>query len=321
MARLVDDLLDVSRISRGQIALRTEPVDLAAAVARAVEISRPLIDARHHALTVEVPPEPLPVDGDLTRLAQVFANLLNNAAKYTPDGGRVGLTVAHAGDTAEVRVRDTGVGIPPNLLPLVFDLFTQAERSLDRAQGGLGIGLSLVKTLVELHGGTVEAHSDGPGRGSEFVVRLPLTEAAAPGAVPGVDAARPAPHSAHRSPHAQRVLVVDDNVDAATSMTVVLRAAGYATEAAHDGPAALALARDFRPEVALLDIGLPGMDGFELARRLRAEADGRPLLLIALTGYGGEDARRRAEAAGIDGYLVKPVDPEEVLALLQRAAV
>jgi PAS domain S-box-containing protein len=319
LTRLVDDLLDVSRITSGRIALRREPVDLAAAVERAVETSRPLLDARRHTLTVRLPAEPLRLDGDLTRLAQVFANLLNNAAKYTPDGGRVDLVAAREGGDAVVRVRDSGVGIPPDLLPQVFDLFTQAERSLDRAQGGLGIGLSLVKTLAELHGGRVEAHSAGPGNGSEFVVRLPLRTSEAEGLK---DERGPDSSAAlHPLSAGKRVLVVDDNVDTALTMARLLRAAGHATEAAYDGPAALAAARRFRPDVVLLDIGLPGMDGYQVARALRAEADGERPLLVALTGYGGDGAKQQAAAAGFDRHLVKPVDPDEVQALVRAAAV
>jgi CheY-like chemotaxis protein/two-component sensor histidine kinase len=316
MSRLVDDLLDVSRIARGKIALREDVVDLATAVDRAVETSRPLLDARGHTLTADVSRGPLWVRGDLTRLAQVFANLLNNAAKYTPDGGRVSVTVTRDGETAVVRVQDTGVGIPPDLLPRVFDLFTQADRSLDRAQGGLGIGLSLVKMLVELHGGQVAAHSGGPGRGSEFVVRLPLTDAPVGDGSPQSDRPKPADVAGPL-----RVLVVDDNTDAATSMAMLLRAVGHVTEAVHDGPAAVAAADRFRPHVVLLDIGLPGMDGYEVARRLRAAEDGTRRLLIAVTGYGGEDVRRRAEAAGFDRHLVKPVDPADVHAMLRAAGV
>jgi CheY-like chemotaxis protein/two-component sensor histidine kinase len=320
MARLVDDLLDVSRITRGMISLQTAVVDLAAAIDRAVETSRPLLDARGHDLAVDVTPGPLWVRGDLTRLAQVFANLLNNAAKYTPDSGRVTVTVTRDAGTVTARVADTGVGMPPELLPRVFDLFTQADRSLDRAQGGLGIGLSLVKTLVELHGGRVEAHSGGPGRGSEFVVRLPVVTGEPVRGASATREGQPRLSGASRA-GSLRVLVVDDNADAATSMALLLRAAGHVTEAAHDGPAAVAAAERFRPDVVLLDIGLPGMDGYEVARRLRAAGDGRRPLLVAVTGYGGDVVRRRATEAGFDHHLVKPVDPEAVQALFRAAGV
>jgi PAS domain S-box-containing protein len=314
MARLVDDLLDVSRITRGMITLRPEVVNLTTAIDRAVETARPLIDARRHDLTVNAPAGPIWVEGDLTRLAQVFANLLNNAAKYTPDGGRVTVDVKSGPAEVVVRVRDTGVGITAELLPEVFDLFTQADRSLDRTQGGLGIGLSLVKTLAELHRGSVEAHSGGPGQGSEFIVRLPLSQRFHQTAT---SAKRT---TTDRAPAAERVLVVDDNADAAETMAVLLRAAGHVTETAGNGPEALAAIERFRPDAVLLDIGLPGMDGYEVARRLRSLV-GPELLLIAVTGYGGDDVKRLAAEAGFDRHLVKPVNPEDLQAVLRSAAV
>jgi PAS domain S-box-containing protein len=307
LSRLVDDLLDVSRLSTGKVQLQKGPVELAAVLARAVETSRPLIDARRHELTVAVPDEPVWVDGDATRLAQVVSNLLNNAAKYTEEGGRIALAAGREGDEAVLRVRDTGVGIPAEMLGQVFDLFTQVDRGLDRAQGGLGIGLTLVKSLAEMHGGRVTAHSEGAGRGSEFVVRLP--------ALPGPP--RTAEGGTARSPDRpdvppRRVLVVDDNVDAAQTLALMLRALGHEVRTAHDGPAALREAELLRPEVVLLDIGLPRMDGYEVARRLReTEGLGQPLL-VALTGYGQEEDRRRAAAAGFDVHLVKPADPQTV---------
>ena len=311
LARLVDDLLDVSRITSGKITLRREPTDLSAVVTQAVETSRPLIDERRHTLTETLPPEPVPVKGDATRLAQVIDNLLNNAAKYTPEGGRIDLALAREGATAAVRVRDTGAGIPPEMLPHVFGLFTQVDRTLDRSQGGLGIGLTLVKRLTEMHGGTVHAFSAGPGQGSEFVVRLPMID--------GGPRSTAAPADLSAAPTRRqplRVLVVDDNVDAAESLAMLLRVEGHEVEAVHDGPSALAAARRFRPQVVLLDLGLPGMDGHEVARRLRQEPDLGPLRLVALTGYGQDDDRRRSQAAGFDAHLVKPASPEALQQVL-----
>ncbi len=312
LVRLVDDLLDVSRITSGKINLVKRPVDVATVVERAVESSRPLIEQRRHALTVSVPDEPLRVEADLTRLAQVVWNLLNNAAKYTPEGGHIGLTVERQAGEVVLRVRDDGMGIPPDVLPKVFDLFTQAERTLDRAEGGLGIGLTLVRRLTEMHGGTVAVHSDGPGRGSEFAVRLPLLPDEPAPARPGRQEPRAAPTAAPR-----RILVVDDNTDSAESLATLPRLLGNQVRTAPDGPCALDAAASYRPDVILLDIGLPGMDGYEVARRLRAEDRyGRPLL-AALTGYGGEEDRRRARAAGFDRHMIKPVEIEVLQDMLK----
>ena len=311
LARLVDDLLDVSRITRGKINIHKEPVELATVIARAVETSRPLLDARGQALAVSLPPEPVLVEGDATRLAQVFANLLNNAAKYTNDGGRVAVTVERDGGEIVVRVRDTGIGIPAELLPRVFDLFTQGDRSLARSEGGLGIGLTLVRSLVEMHGGKAEAFSAGPGQGSEFVVRLPILERRR--------SRRPAPGEAEAAGHGttpRRILVVDDNHDAAESLALLLRAEGHEVRTAHDGATALDAVRAYQPEIVLLDIGLPKMDGYEVARRLRAQEGTRRALLVALTGYGQEEDRRRAAEAGFDAHLVKPADLGALHALL-----
>jgi len=310
LTRLVDDLLDVSRITRGKITLQKERLDLAAVVARAVETSRPQIEFRRHELAVMLPQEPVWVEGDGTRLAQVFANLLNNAAKNTPDAGHIRLLVEAGPGTGVVRVRDDGLGIPADLLPRVFDLFTQGDRSLARSEGGLGIGLTMVKSIVEMHGGTVEARSAGLGQGSEFVVRLPAAPgesalAARDGRGERLD--RPASHS-------RRVLVVDDNHDAAASLAMVLRIDGHDVRTAQDGPAALQEAELFRPEAILLDIGLPQMDGYEVARRLRGQVGLNKALLVALTGYGQDEDRRRAKEAGFDAHLTKPADA----ALLQR---
>jgi signal transduction histidine kinase/CheY-like chemotaxis protein len=312
LTRLVDDLLDVSRITRGKIHLQKQRVDVAAVVARAVEACRPLLDARKHTLHMSTPVDPVEVEGDPTRLSQIVANLLNNAAKYTEEGGHIRLTLERSATQAIVHVRDNGIGISADLLPHVFDLFVQADRSLDRAQGGLGIGLTLVKSLVEAHGGTVTATSDGIGKGSEFSVQLPLAVAAAA----HVNGASSSPKGAVAR---RRILIVDDNTDAAQSLGAFMRLAGHETRVTYDGPAALSAAGEFNPDVVLLDIGLPGMSGYDVARHLRAQAGN--LLLIAVTGYGQEEDRQRAREAGFDHHFVKPVDPEILGALLQGNAV
>ncbi|WP_438021853.1 GAF domain-containing protein [Sorangium sp. So ce233] len=315
MVRMVDDLLDVSRITRGKVELRRERVDLRSVLNGALETSRPLIEAAAHELAVRLPAEPLLLDADPTRLAQVFANLLNNAAKYTPGGGVIRLAAQREGAGVVVRVVDNGVGIPADMLPKVFDMFTQVVRSIDRAQGGLGIGLTLVRRLVELHGGTVHAESEGPGHGSTFTVRLPL-------------AAAEEPASRHSSPGpagrdaaaALRILVVDDNVDGAESLALLLRMSGHRTRAVHTGPEAMTAARELGADVVFLDIGLPGMSGYEVARRLRAEPGFAGLVLVALTGWGTEDDRRQAREAGFDHHLTKPVDAAEVRRLVASVA-
>ncbi|MBX6313005.1 MAG: response regulator, partial [Isosphaeraceae bacterium] len=317
LARLVDDLLDVSRINSGKIELRKGLTDLREVISRAVEVARPLIEARHHEFSVSLPEDPLPLEADTARLEQILSNLLNNAAKYTEPGGQITLVAERDGGDAVVRIRDTGIGIDPELLPHVFDMFTQADRSLDRSQGGLGIGLTLVRRLVELHGGSVTATSDGLGRGSEFIVRLP---ALAPGASlephdTGDEGQSPDNIGPTRS---RRVLVVDDNVDGARILARLLAAIGYQVDVAHDGPSALQAAQAGRPEVILLDIGLPGMDGYEVARRIRGLEGLDQVLLVALTGYGQESDRIRASAAGFDHYLVKPVDPKMMRDLMAR---
>jgi len=315
LTRLVDDLLDVGRISSGKIALRKEPIEINAAVQRAVEASRPLADASRHTLEVRLSPEPLSVDGDLIRLAQVVLNLLTNAIKYTPAGGRIEVDVAREGAFAVVRVKDTGIGMSPELMPKVFDLFVQGERSLDRSEGGLGIGLTLVKRLVSLHGGTVSAHSDGPGRGSEFAISLPaLAQSAEPKKVESVASGA----AAHRR---SRVLVVDDNRDSADTLAALLEAWGHDVRTLYDGPSAIAAVAEFKPNVVLLDIGLPKMNGYEVAAQLRQLANRRPLILVAFTGYGQDEDRRRVREAGFDYHLVKPLEPAELEKILDSVTV
>ena len=309
MVRLVDDLLDLSRITTGKLELRKERVDLAAVLRDAAEASRPLIDRGGHTLTVALPPDPVWLDADPTRLGQIFLNLLNNAAKYSEPGGHVRLSAGRDGGEVVVRVRDTGIGIPATHLPHVFDIFVQVDSSWQRAQGGLGIGLSLVKEFVGLHGGRVEAHSDGPGTGSEFVVRLPVAVAAA---AAGGPTARPETARGSR----RRVLVADDNRDAADSLAMLLGYMGHDVRAAYDGEAALAAAAAFRPELVLMDLGMPKMDGYEAARRIRAEPWGGARFLVALTGWGADDDRERTRAAGFDRHLVKPVDPAALTTLI-----
>ena len=313
LGRLVDDLLDLSRIARGKMQLRKEWVDLGQAVQRSAEASRLLVESRKHELTVSVPTPPVRLLADPTRLEQILTNLVNNAARYTPPGGRIGLTAAQEGDEIVLRVRDTGIGIPPEMLSRIFGLFAQVERSQERAEGGLGIGLSLVKSLTEMHGGKAEAHSAGPGRGSEFVVRWPPPTQETPESV------KTPPQEAPAIERAVRVLLVDDNVDAAESLAMLLRLWGHEVAVAHDGPGALRAAEAQRPEVALLDIGLPGMDGYELARRLRPLPGLGRAVLVALTGWGQEDDRRRSQEAGFDHHLVKPVELSALQELLAQA--
>jgi signal transduction histidine kinase/DNA-binding response OmpR family regulator len=312
LVRLVDDLLDISRITRSMIHLQTEPVDVAAVVQRAVEVSQPLLDARRLQFSVSLPPAPLWVRADPVRLAQVLANLLNNASKYTQEGGCVGLAAAREDGQAVFRVRDNGVGIAAEMLARIFDLFTQVDRSLDRARGGLGIGLTLVKRLVELHGGTVQAFSAGVGKGSEFVVRLPVIADPPAASASNNHGAKPG-----QAP-SRRVLVVDDHIDAANSLATLLRLQGHHVRLAHTGAAALQEAAAFRPELVLLDIGLPEIDGYEVARRLRQDLGLTDSVLAALTGYGQEEDRRRSQRAGIDVHLVKPVNLETLYKLLAR---
>jgi PAS domain S-box-containing protein len=309
MARLVDDLLDVSRISRGKITLRKEVVDLGAIVNRAVETVRPLINEQKQELLVTLPPEPVLLEADQTRLEQILANLLNNAAKYTDRSGHINLTVRRQANDVEVHVSDTGIGISADMLPRIFDMFVQADQRSNRSKGGLGIGLSLVRRLVEMHGGSITAHSAGSGQGSEFVVRLPLVSIPQKGV--NTVASRCSSRSVRR-----RVLVVDDNKDAAETLGALLRLRGHEVQVAFDGATALAAARASRPDFILLDLGMPGMDGYEVAQQLREQPALRHTVLVALTGWGQEDDRRRSQAAGFDFHMVKPVEPDLVDALL-----
>ncbi len=308
MMHLIDDLLDLSRISRGKIELRKERVELSKIVQHAVETSRPLIESNDHDLTITAPTGPIYVDADVTRLAQVFSNLLNNAAKYTERGGRVQLAMQRRGDEVVVTVKDNGVGIPAHMLPKVFEMFTQVDQNLERAQGGLGIGLSIVKRLVEMHGGSIGVQSDGPGMGSEFVVRLPIVlSLAQPN---GGDIQTTCPSSGYR------ILVVDDNVDAATSLAMMLKLMGNEAKTAHDGMEALDVAAAFQPNLVLLDIGMPRLNGYDTARRIREQPWGKASVLVALTGWGQEEDRRKSEQAGFDSHMTKPIKPESLEKLL-----
>jgi signal transduction histidine kinase/CheY-like chemotaxis protein len=314
MTDLVNDLLDVSRVTRGLVTLEKEELDLNVIVSAAVEQVRPLVDARRHSLTLQLSGRSAHVIGDRTRLVQVISNILNNAAKYTAPGGRIVLSVTADETRVHVSVRDNGVGIAPDILPYIFDLFTQAERTPDRSQGGLGIGLALVKSLVALHGGTVYAKSDGIGEGSEFCICLPRL--AAPG---GADD-QALPSAGMQAPGALRVMVVDDNVDAAQMLAALLEVQGHAVSVEYDAKGALERVRRERHEVLLLDIGLPDLDGYELARRLRSQPESADATLVALTGYGQSQDRKEAEQAGFDHYLVKPADMDQVNEVLAEAA-
>ena len=311
MARLLEDLLDVSRISSGKLELRRERIELAAVIDMAIETSRPVIDACGHDLSVTLPPGPVWLDADPVRLAQVFANLLNNAAKYTESGGRIWLTSSRDGDEVAVSIRDRGIGIAGEVLPRIFTIFAQAEPALARSQGGLGIGLSLVKGLVDLHGGRVEARSAGTGQGSEFVVHLPTT--VAPGAV-----ARSRDETPAAAVQPLQVLVVDDNRDSADSLTLLLESMGHSATAEYDGEKALERGQTVRPDVMLLDIGMPKLNGYETCRLVRDSDWGREAVLVAITGWGQDEDRRRSRDAGFDLHVVKPVDPAM---LLRRIAV
>ena len=315
LTRLIDDLLDASRITSGRIRLSNEVLELETVIGRAVEAARPLIDTKGQSLEIKPLESPAWVRGDLTRLTQVFVNLLNNAAKYTPDGGHIEIEFAASDDNATIHVRDNGIGIAAELLPRVFDLFTQGHRTLDRADGGLGVGLALVHRIVSLHGGTVKAFSEGIGRGSEFVVALPISPKETPMNV--VSRCEPA----GQQPRRRRLMVIDDNKDAAESMSMLLELWGHEVVCAYDGRTALEAAAKYHPDAVFLDIGLPGMDGYEIAERLRERPESARAVLIAITGYGQDEDRRRSRDAGIHHHLVKPVAPETLHNLLDSLEV
>jgi signal transduction histidine kinase/ActR/RegA family two-component response regulator len=312
MVRLIDDLLDISRITLGKLILKPERLTLRSVIDAAVEASRPAIDAAHHLLLVSLPDAPIWLEADRTRLAQVVGNLLNNAAKYTPRGGRLEVRARREGNDAVIEVQDSGIGIPPETISEAFQLFSQLNRTLDRAQGGLGIGLALVRKLLDAHGGTIEAKSEGLGRGCTFTVRVPALPEA-----PVATSARPG--EAPTLQQAQRVLVVDDNYDAADSLSMLLEALGHQTRTAHSGPEAVVAAEEFLPDLIFLDIGLPGLSGYEVARRLRKRAEIASAMLVALTGWGKEEDRRKALEAGFDVHLTKPVDLKAIETVLAKS--
>jgi signal transduction histidine kinase len=313
MSRLVDDLLEVSRITQRKVVLQRSVVKLATILETAMEVVRPTLEALDHTLVLSAPEEDVWLDVDAVRLSQVVGNLLHNAAKFTQRGGRISLEAALAGDRLEIRVADNGMGIAPEVLPAVFDLFSQGDRSLERSQGGLGIGLSLVKGLVEMHGGAVSAQSEGAGKGSLFTIRLPLAKllARAPAQSVPVRSAASAP---------RRILVVEDNLDSAEAMLLLLRGVGHEVTVVSDGREAVEVARRMQPEVILLDIGLPGMDGYQLARLLRGMPETRAARLIAVSGYGQQKDRKRSQEAGFDVHLVKPVDPSKLTEAINAVA-
>jgi PAS domain S-box-containing protein len=314
LERLVDDLLDVSRISRGRFELRRAPVALALAVETAVEGCQSLIAAREHTVSVDISTEPLVVEGDFARLAQVFANLLSNSAKYTEPGGRIEVTVRRSGAEAVMTVSDTGIGIPRESLDVVFDMFSQVQAHKQHARGGLGIGLALVRSLVEMHGGSVEAQSDGPGRGSTFTVRLPLLQ------TPTEAKPNPPHPGTHESTtqRRRRVLIADDNVDAASSLASILQLQGHETRIATNGHQAVELAATYRPEIIFMDVGMPLLDGLEATRQIRAQPWGKSMLIVALTGWGQRNDRLRTREVGMNMHLVKPIDLKEITAVLDR---
>jgi PAS domain S-box-containing protein len=311
MTHLVDDLMEVSRITQGKLELRKQALSLADILRNAIEASRTIIDMSSHELIVALPDETVVLSADPTRLTQVFQNLLNNAAKYTPAGGRIWLSAERQGSDAVVVVRDSGIGIPQEKLASVFNMFSQLAPALERSQGGLGIGLALVRGLIELHAGSVTAHSDGPGCGSEFAVRLPL---GAPGELPQEIAQCDVPVRAQK----RRILVVDDNEDAATSLSILLELQGHDVFIASDGLSALRVAGEMNPEIVLLDIGLPGLDGYEVARRIRTEPWGAQMMLIAITGWGQQQDKQIAVDAGFDFHLTKPVEHAQLVRLIAR---
>jgi CheY-like chemotaxis protein len=308
LVRLVDDLLDLSRITHNRIELRKGDIELASVIHQVVDASRPLAANVGLEIQVDVPPEPMHVHADLVRLTQIFDNLLNNAFKYTPHGGKIKVTARRDGSQAVVSVEDTGIGIPPDKLESIFEMFTQLDRSLDRSQAGLGLGLTLVKRLVEGHGGSIEARSAGTDKGSEFVVRLPLS--------PERSQTSHAAETDDEAGHVHRILVVDDNRDAASALATLLQITGHETFTAHDGSAAIEAAKKHRPGLVLLDIGLPTLNGYEVCRRIREQPWGSAMLLIALTGWGQTEDRRKSQEAGFDGHLVKPVNYGDLVKML-----
>src|SRR5271166_3281789 len=310
MSRLIEDLLDVSRVMRGAIQLRKEPSELSKLIDHAIEVARSFIETRRHQLTITLPEEPITLNVDPIRIEQVVTNLLHNAAKYTPEGGQINLSVARENGQAVIRVRDNGIGIAPEHIHEIFELFMQVDNSLERSLGGLGIGLTLVKSLTELHAGSVEAQSDGLGEGSEFTVRLPaLTAQTGPDQVMAASTAAVPP---------RKVLIVDDNYDSAEALSRLLRSQGHEVRTALDGDSALAVADEFRPEMVLLDIGMPVISGFEIASRLRAKPEFNDVVIIAVSGYGKEDSLKRSREAGFDDYAVKPIDLDKLTALMRR---
>jgi PAS domain S-box-containing protein len=310
MIRLVDDLLEVSRITGGKIELRKEPVSVATVIESAIETSRPLIESASHRLTVMLPDEPLVIEADPVRITQVLSNLLNNAAKYTQEAGSITLSGLRDGDDVVLAVRDNGLGIPANMLPRVFEMFAQVDRTLKRSQGGLGIGLALARSLVEMHGGSITARSEGLNAGSEFVVRLPLSRhrQANPSRAQNIRSSAPGA--------GLKILVVDDNQDGADTMAMVLQTLGATASVAYDGPSAIAAVRSERPDLVLLDLGMPAMDGYEVAAQIRADPVHRQVRLIALTGFGSEEERRRCREAGFDDHCTKPCDPQRLREIL-----
>jgi CheY-like chemotaxis protein/two-component sensor histidine kinase len=311
--RIVDDLLDVSRISRGRLELRKTPMALALAVESALESCNSLFSSRGHEITLSIAPEPLLVEGDFARLAQVFVNLLSNSAKYTNPGGQIRVSLQKDGEHALVLVHDSGVGIPRDALSSVFDMFSQIQSHKRLAAGGLGIGLALVRSLVQMHGGSVEAHSEGPGTGSVFSVRLPLIKAAS-----GEAAARH-PDAEASTPTRRRILVADDNVDAAATLALLLEMQGHETCTAMDGGQAVEVAATFRPDIIFMDVGMPRVDGLEATRRIRAQPWGKSILIVALTGWGQPNDRRQTHDVGMNLHLVKPINLEGIAAVLAHA--
>ena len=325
MAQLVDDLLEISRVTRGKVRLHKEVVSIATIIAYAVETSRPIIDAHRHRFSIALPPETILVQADAVRMAQVLSNLLNNAAKYTEAGGHIRLAVKVEDEQVVFRVRDNGIGIPSEMLSSVFDLFTQVDHSLDRSSGGLGLGLTVVRSLVDMHGGSVQATSEGLGKGSEFVVHLPVWKAEEGTVTDPYASVSPADTSSTRTklvpttkpaPCSRKVLVVDDNVTSAQSMELLLTLEGHQVQVVHDGPSVMQAVSQHHHEIVLMDIGLPGMSGYEVARQLRQQPELGNLLIVAVTGYAEDEARRLSREAGFDHHMVKPVDPDALLALL-----